>query len=116
MSLSSKVIYYRAENGDSPISEFLDSLDKKHQAKILRIVRTVEEYGLLSILPHVKKLRGYPLWEIRILGKDSVRVLYMQQHISLIVLLHGFIKKTNKTPHPEIQIAPQRMKRIIKWS
>jgi hypothetical protein len=68
-----KVDYYLLPNGRSPFAEFLDSLGVKQQTKILRLIMSIEEYGLISILPHTKKLTGCPLWEIRILGKDNLR-------------------------------------------
>lgn len=103
-----KVIYYTTLNGKSPIDEFLDSLSQKQQAKILRIFNYIKEYGLLSILPHVKKLSGTPLWEIRILGQDNIRVIYIVPHFDIVLILHGFFKKTQKTPKKEIDISLRR--------
>ncbi|MBI5614428.1 type II toxin-antitoxin system RelE/ParE family toxin [Candidatus Gottesmanbacteria bacterium] len=68
-----QVYYYRSPSGEIPIEKFLDSLQDKQQAKILRIFQYIKEYGLSAILPHTKKLSGTPLWEIRILGKDNIR-------------------------------------------
>lgn len=108
----SKVIYYRTAYGENPVSDFLDSLQERQQAKLLRIVTTIEKYGLQSIFPHVKKLIGTPLWEIRILGKDNLRVLYVVMNGNDILLIHGFVKKVQKTPQREINIA---MKRLQEW-
>ena len=74
--IMTKVIYYTTENGDNPVSDFLDKLEQAQQAKLLRIVSHIKMYGLQSVLPHVRKLTGVPLWEIRILGKDNIRVIY----------------------------------------
>lgn len=70
---------------------------------------TVQEYGLQAIIPHVKKLTGTPLWEIRILGGDNVRILFVTQLERQILLLHAFVKKTNKTPAKEIAKALKRL-------
>lgn len=70
---------------------------------------TVQEYGLQAIIPHVKKLTGTPLWEIRILGGDNARILFVTQLERQILLLYAFIKKTNKTPAKEIAIAQKRL-------
>lgn len=51
-----KVVYYVSPSGDNPVSDFLDSLDKQIQSKLLRVVANIEEYGLLSVIPHIKKL------------------------------------------------------------
>lgn len=69
-----------------------------------------EEYGLESIATHIKKLAGTPLWEIRILGADNVRVLFVTRVGHEIFLLHAFQKKTQKTPAKEIEIALARLK------
>lgn len=108
-----KVIYYVSSSGNNPVSDFLDSLDKPTQTKLLRVVGNIEEYGLLSAIPHIKKLSGTPLWEIRVLGKSNARIIYVVPTKTSILLLHGFIKKTNKTPSKEIEIAKGRYKEYL---
>lgn len=102
------VYYYIAPSGDNPVSDFLDSLNERQQAKILRMIQYIKEYGLSSILPHTRKLTGIPLWEIRILGKDNIRVLYAIPIQNFVLILHGFIKKSQKTPGKKIQTALAR--------
>lgn len=102
------VYYYISPNGKNPVREFILSLQKYQQAKIRRILQTISEYGLLAIIPHTKKLTGTPLWEIRILGSDNIRVLYIIRAKDSIFVLHGFIKKTQKTPEKEIILALKR--------
>lgn len=108
-----KVDYYISPTGDNPVSDFLDSIDKQTQSKLLRVIANIEEYGLLSVIPHIKKLAGTPLWEIRILGKSNVRVIYIVQTRTSILLLHGFIKKAMKTPSKELEIASARYKQYL---
>ncbi|MEI8068060.1 MAG: type II toxin-antitoxin system RelE/ParE family toxin [Candidatus Shapirobacteria bacterium] len=103
-----KIYYYISQNGNNPFSDFLDSLEHKQQAKILRLIFQIEEYGLISILPHTKKLSNTPFWEIRILGKDNLRIIYLIPTENEIVILHAFNKKSKKTPTKEIQIAINR--------
>jgi len=64
---------------------------------------------LQAVIPHVKKLTGTPLWEIRILGENNARILFVTHIGKQIVLLHAFIKKSNKTPAKEIAIALKRL-------
>lgn len=99
------VYYYIAPSGDNPVSDFFDSLNERQQTKILRIIQYVKEYGLSSILPHTKKLAGTPLWEIRILGRDNIRVLYAIPINKIVLILHGFLKKSQRTPEKELQTA-----------
>jgi phage-related protein len=106
--MSTDVYYYTTSGGENPFARFLDSLEKSAAAKVLRLISAINVYGLLSILPHTKKLTGTPLWEIRILGKDNIRVIYVTKHDRAIIVLHGFIKKTQVTPHREIAVAMKR--------
>lgn len=104
-----KVVYYISFSNTNPVREFLDT-NLKAKVKAFRIFSNIEEYGLTSVIPHIKKLIGTPLWEIRILGEDSVRILYVTQKEKQVLLLHAFVKKTNKTPSKEINIALIRLK------
>lgn len=105
-----KVVYFVDNKGNNPVSEFLDTLSQTQQSKVLRILHNIEEYGLSSIIPHIKKLTGTSLWEIRILGQDNIRVIYIIPDELKVLVLHGFIKKKQKTPLKEIEIALSRLK------
>ena len=109
-----EVVYYVSSSGDNPVSDFLDDLDKQKQSILLRIVANIAEYGLLSVVPHIKKLSDTPLWEIRVLGKGNARIIYVVPTQTKVILLHGFIKKSNKTPSKEINIAMIRFKGLTK--
>lgn len=104
-----KVIYYTNTTGENPTRKFIESLQEKQQRKIIRILTYIEEYGLITAIPHVKKLTGTPLWEIRILGQDSIRVLYATIEKDIILVLHGFIKKSQKIPHKELETTINRL-------
>lgn len=106
-----RVTYYISSSGSNPVKEFLDT-NLKAKVKALRTFSNIEEYGLISAIPHIKKLTGTPLWEIRILGEDSIRVLYVIRQGKQILLLHAFVKKTNKIPLREIKIALIRLKEV----
>jgi len=103
-----KVYYYINPRGEKPVKKFLDSLSEKAQAKTLRVFQYIEMYGLRSILPHTKKLTGTPLWEIKILGRNNIRVIYVMPRKNFVLVLHGFIKKTKKTPKKELKTAMNR--------
>ncbi len=103
-----KVILYRSPSGDHPVQQFLDGLEIKAQLKVKDTIRLLQEFDIRLGLPHVKKLIGTDLWELRIVGSDSVRVLYVAVTGKTFVLLHGFKKKKDKTPPKEIKIAEYR--------
>lgn len=104
------VIYYISASGDIPVRDFLDTAGPALKAKALRILLHIEEYGLQAAIGHIKKFTGTPLWEIRILGGDSARILYVTQVGKRILLLHAFYKKTQKTPSKELAIALKRLR------
>lgn len=104
-----QVIYYISPSGNNPVKEFLDS-HPIIKLKTFRIIDHIKEFGLLSVIPHIKKLTGTPLWEIRILGQDSTRILFATLQDKQIILLHTFAKKTNKTPQKEIKTSLSRLK------
>ena len=100
-----RIFYYISPSGENIFRSFLDSLSEKSQRKILRIFQYIKEYGLAAILQHTKKITGTPLWEIRILGKDNIRVFYAVPMKNSVIVLHGFVKKSQKTPKKELSKA-----------
>jgi phage-related protein len=68
----------------------------------------LEEYGIFLGPPHIKKMKGSNLWELKILGKDNIRIFFTIENKNLI-FLHGFSKKKQKTNPKEIKIALKRM-------
>lgn len=109
-NLQWKILYYVSPVGDIPVKSFLDKVKPSIKAKAFRIFLNITEYGLTTAIPHIKKLTGTPLWEVRILGVDSVRILYVTKSLKTILLLHAFYKKKQSTPRKEIETALARMK------
>ena len=104
--------YYETIDGRCPVKEFVDSLSHEGQAKYIFITKLLTEYGVLVKEPYVKQLAGRKkLFEIRIKDKTGIsRILYFTHTGKKFVLLHGFTKKTDKTPQREIETAEERMK------
>src|SRR3989344_2457239 len=109
MEDSWKVVLYKNPQGDTPVNEFIFSLEIKAQSKVRDTIKLLQEFGIRLGLPHVKKLTGTDLWELRILGSDSIRVLYIATSGKTFLLLHGFKKKKDKTPPKEIKVAEDRL-------
>jgi phage-related protein len=81
-------------------------------ADYLRLLREVEIFGTDLRMPHSKAL-GNKLFELRPSGKEGEgRVFYCTQKGKQIVMLHSFVKKTQRTPVKELSIARQRLKEI----
>ena len=102
--------YYISPAKDNPVLDFIESLSIVAQGKVSRSLDLLSQYGILLREPHVKKVQGRAFWELRILGSDSIRILYIAQTGRNFLLLHGFIKKTRKTPEKELVIADNRLK------
>ena len=99
------IIFYEKEDGTIPVQKFLDALPTKHRAKAVHDIDVLEKYGTALTEPHVKHIQG-KLWELRIRSASDIsRVFYFVPVGNDIVLLHGFVKKTQKTPNREIDTA-----------
>ncbi len=107
------LIFYMDKRGYDPVRNFLDQLSKPARDKALRAITPLAEFGLGTHLLNTKKLKGTPLWEVRVLGKDSVRILYAIAIANQVLILHGFIKKSQKTQSREINLA---LKRLSDWT
>lgn len=108
-----RIDYYISPSGDNPVKDFLDEYPIA-KSKAFRIFQYIKEYGLTAAIGHIKKLTDTPLWEIRILGEDSVRILYITRQEKRILLLHAFFKKKDKTPLKEIGVALSRIPALDK--
>lgn len=107
------VEFFVNSSGESPIREFIDRCPDRQQAKILRLLQHLQEFGLTVAVPNTKKLKGTPLWELRILGRDNIRIIYAPLGKSRVVILHIFLKRTRKTPRKEISTAMKRYQQLL---
>lgn len=84
-------------------------------AQFERLVRFIEEHGLLELQrTYVKHLDG-KLWELRMKGRDGIaRSIYLTAEGRTVIILHSFVKKTQKTPKAAIRIAKERAKEFLK--
>jgi len=99
------VRFCRTAAGRCPVEEFLVDLDDRTLAKILAVFKLVETQHIVST-QYFKKLSGRDLWECRVgLGGRIYRFLGFWDAGALIILTHGFEKKTQKIPLQEINKA-----------
>lgn len=104
-----RIIYWESRSGQQPIYRFIEKQALKAKAKIFNTFELLEEYGVRLGTPHVKKLSGTVLWELRILGQDSLRFFYVAHIGKEFLILHGFVKKSQKTPKKEMGLALKRL-------
>lgn len=104
--------FYRTAQGTQPVREFIKTLSVEDRRTIGNDIATVE-YGWPVGMPTCRPL-GSGLWEVRsgLTTRRIARVLFML-HDGRMVLLHGFIKKTQKTPQSDLDLARKRMKEVM---
>jgi phage-related protein len=105
--------FYRTKTGANPVRDFLFGLPREDRRIIGNDIATVE-YGWPVGKPTCAPV-GLGLWEVRsnLTSNRIARVLFTV-HDGHMVLLHGFVKKTQKTPQAALNLARERMKEIKK--
>ena len=103
-----EILFYESIDGETPVEDFLDSLDDKMRAKVIGRLEILEEKGNALREPLSKSL-GDEIFELRVQQANSkARILYFFYYGAEIILTNGFIKKTSKTPKSEIETAKKR--------
>ena len=92
---------------DASLEKFIKNLQKPAAAKVLRSIDLLENFGQQLGPPHTKKISDN-LFELRISGKQEVRIFYTF-YKSRIFLLHGFVKKSQKLPQREVLVAAKKL-------
>ncbi len=106
-----QIKFYRTQSGDCPIEKFLDSLPSKQAQKTTWVLRLIEELEIVPVKFFKKSINTADIWEVRIqVGNNIIRLLGFKDGNNIIVLNHGFYKKTQKTPKKDIQLAQVRKK------
>lgn len=109
-----KCVFYQTPGGRFPVEEFISSLTEETQDKFLYKKELLEYFGPKLREPHTKSI-GSGIFELRFKGKEGgIRVLFFFYCKRRIILVHGFCKKTQKTPKKEIKIAGKRMNEYLK--
>lgn len=98
---------------DLVVEHEIEALPKDMQAKLLRIITMIESLGLERLRePYVKHL-GKSLWEMRMIGRDGIsRAIYVTASGKRVVIVRVFVKKTQKTPRAEIELALKRAEEV----
>lgn len=108
-----EVVFYDHPNGSEPAKDFILSLDKKMQAKMLRTIKLLQDSGYELREPYSKHL-DEGIFELRAkVGSDISRVLYFFIVGRKVILTNGFIKKSQKTPPNEIEKAKEYRKEYL---
>jgi len=109
MDKSWDLTFYKSPHQNNPpVKDFISKLNIMARAKVASGLNLLAEYGLKVGPPHFKKLTGTQFWELRILGKDSIRIIYVAVIDKKFLILHAFIKKKQRTDKKQIQTAESR--------
>lgn len=107
------IVFYVEESGRRPVQEFLEGLDAKTQARFIDSIKRLRTRNVNAREPLVRHLED-KIWELREVSRgNAYRVLYFFFSGRRIVLLHGFQKRTPRTPRHEMEIALKRMKSLL---
>ena len=102
-------IMWKIEYSCKDIEKFILSLPPGLGARYVRLSELMMEFGANLGMPHTRAMSD-GLFELRIKGKEGIaRVFYCTQVEERIVMLHGFVKKSQKTPQKELRIARHRL-------
>lgn len=116
-----EVEFYQDRHGREPIKEFLLELERQGETsknariladKIYAYIRMLTVYGTRAGSPYVKHLE-HEIWELR---PNRERILFFSFQHGRFILLHHFMKKTQKTPKKEIEQAYRNMQDYLKRS
>lgn len=96
------------------LKQALGALPRDVRAGFERIVHLIQSHGLERMRePYVRHLEG-PVWEMRMKGRDGIaRAAYVTASGKRVVIVHVFVKKTQKTPRHEIETALRRAKEVL---
>jgi phage-related protein len=106
-------MYWKIEFYDKKVMDSIYDWPVGIKEKFLRITDLIEEFGPHEVgMPHIKVF-GQGLFEIRAKGEEGIgRAFFCMIKGKVVIMLNGFIKKTQKTPEKEILLAKKRMNEV----
>ena len=104
------VVFFRLDSGREPVREWLKGLDQDARRNIGVSIKTLQ-LGWPVGMPLARKLSDN-LWELRSRLSAGIARTFFTLHARKLVLLHGFIKKSQQTPARELAVAKRRLNRL----
>jgi len=100
------ILFYRTADGRCPVQDFLDALPGKVAQKVAWVLRLLEDLEMIPAIYFKKLIGTEEIWECRIQhGSTIYRVFCFFDSHAVVILTHGFEKKSMKTPKQEIDRA-----------
>ena len=104
------VVFFRLDSGREPVRDWLKGLDRESRKLIGQDIKTLQ-FGWPVGMPLARKL-AENLWELRSKLPQGIARTFFTIYARKIVLLHGFVKKTQKTPPKELSVAKRRLTKL----
>lgn len=106
------VVFYATATGNEPVRDWLLGLTRSDRRAVGQDIKTAQ-YGWPLGMPLIRKLET-GLWEVRSRIADGIARVLFTVDGQLMVLLHGFVKKSQKTPAADLKTAKQRLTELRK--
>ena len=106
------VVFYKTESGKEPVRERLKDMPKGDRRAIGEDIKTAQ-YGWPLGMPLIRKIER-ELWEVRSSISSGIARVFFTVMDKTMILLHGFVKKSQKTPQNELDTALHRLKNLEK--
>lgn len=106
-----RVKFYQSSTGREPVREWLNALAAPDRKAIGNDIKTVQ-FGWPLGMPLVRKLAP-GLWEVRMQITNGIARILFTVVGAIMVLLHGFVKKSQKTPADDLALAQQRLRHVL---
>lgn len=104
---------WTVETLNATVDDEIGSLPVDMRARLVRIGNIIEAVGFQGLPADTVKHLEDKLWELRIRGKDGIsRALYVTAIERRVVIVRVFVKKTQKTPRQELELARKRAKDV----
>ena len=105
--------FFTTQSGREPVQEFIRAEDQKARDKIYEVLTYLQTYGFHLPTPYLRRMSGTKhLWELRIKYQKQYRIFLARIDEQTIVLLHAIIKKTQKTPQRDLELARRRLREV----
>lgn len=108
-----QVVFYRSASGREPVREWLKQLDPASRKMVGEDLYTLQ-LGWPVGMPLARKIEA-GLWEQRSKVANGIARILFTENTGRLILLHGFIKKSQKLPDSDLKLARQRLSTVRRW-
>jgi len=104
------VVFFRLDSGREPVREWLRNMSRDNRKTLGEDIKTLQ-FGWPVGMPLARKM-DVDLWELRSTISSGIARTFFTVYQKKIVLLHGFVKKSQKTPSNELATAKRRLNKL----